>query len=352
MKPKTTTPITLVCLALGLLGFFCANSETVQAQQVQVNSADPPSAAQGTINLNVKVKGKGFKNGAKTKFFVTGTTDTGGVTVNSTTFVNSSELTANITVADTATISNFDILVTNSDGRGGKGTELFAVTPKITASFRDAVTKDMDGNVILDGDGNFIYGSDRIRSDSATPSIIAAPYIDGADCVGVRVLGTSLFLRTDSLVDDLPCTIRAINLDFTEAIGLRTPDGTGRNPDGSVNDCLVNDAFGQLGQLNICGSNAVLDVRFQADQLFSNTALTNGATVKLPFSLSADFRNTGFLLEFEQPLTVTGDANVRVLTAESNGVPVVAVLSKGGLRRGTVIGRFYMPFQLTVSKGP
>jgi len=41
-----------------------------------------------------------------------------------------------------------------------------------------------------------------------------------------------------------------------------------------------------------------------------------------------------------------------VLTAESNGVPVVAVLSKGGLRRGTVIGRFYMPFQLTVSKGP
>jgi hypothetical protein len=97
--------------------------------QVQVTAADPMAAAQGTINLNVRVTGKGFKNGAKAKWFVTGTTDPGGVTVNSTTFVSSSELTANITVSDTAIIDNFDIQVLNTDGRGGKGTELFAVTP-------------------------------------------------------------------------------------------------------------------------------------------------------------------------------------------------------------------------------
>ena len=92
------------------------------------------AAEQGTINLNVKVTGKGFKNGAKAKWFVTGTTDTGGVTVNSTTFVSSSEVTANITVADTASIATFDIQVTNSDGRGGKGTELFKVTAKVNAN--------------------------------------------------------------------------------------------------------------------------------------------------------------------------------------------------------------------------
>ncbi|HJX93924.1 MAG TPA: hypothetical protein VJ372_25740, partial [Pyrinomonadaceae bacterium] len=46
------------------------------------------------------------------------------------TFVSSSEVTANITVADTAAIATFDIQVTNSDGRGGKGTELFKVTAK------------------------------------------------------------------------------------------------------------------------------------------------------------------------------------------------------------------------------
>jgi uncharacterized delta-60 repeat protein len=101
-----------------------------QGQQIQVTAADPTAAEQGTVNLNVKVTGKGFKNGAKAKWFVTGTTDTGGVTVNSTTFVSSSEVSANITVADTAVIANFDIQVLNSDGRGGKGTELFRVTAK------------------------------------------------------------------------------------------------------------------------------------------------------------------------------------------------------------------------------
>ena len=128
MKPKTTTPTDLVCLTLGLLLFLSISAQTAQAQQIQVNAADPAAAAQGTINLNVKVTGKGFKNGANAKWFITGTTDPGGVQVNSTTFVNSGELTANITVADTAVISTFDIQVLNSDGRGGKGTELFAVT--------------------------------------------------------------------------------------------------------------------------------------------------------------------------------------------------------------------------------
>ena len=137
MKPKTTTRIDLVCLALGLFVLFCANSQLAQAQQVQVTAATPATAAQGTINLNVKVTGKGFKNGAKAKWFITGTTDEGGVIVNLTTFVNSSEVTANITVSDTAVIANFDIQIANPDGRGGKGTELFAVTSSGQAKLAD-----------------------------------------------------------------------------------------------------------------------------------------------------------------------------------------------------------------------
>ncbi|MCU1276357.1 MAG: hypothetical protein JWO48_3788 [Bryobacterales bacterium] len=115
-------------LLLGLLigGFLLA------AQNVQVNSAVPNSAAQGTINFNVTVGGNGFKRGAGSKFFVTGTTDTGGVTVNSTAFVSSTQLTANINVSDTATISNFDVVVNNTDGRSGKGTGLFSVKSKGT----------------------------------------------------------------------------------------------------------------------------------------------------------------------------------------------------------------------------
>jgi uncharacterized delta-60 repeat protein len=129
LTAKTPTILTILFLGFVLLN-LCGALSSVQAQQVQVTTADPPATAQGTINLNVKVTGKGFKNGAKARWFVTGTTDPGGVTVNSTAFVSSTELTANITVADTAVIANFDIQVLNSDGRGGKGTELFAVTAK------------------------------------------------------------------------------------------------------------------------------------------------------------------------------------------------------------------------------
>lgn len=98
------------------------------AAQIQVNSTTPAAAAQGTTNLNVTIAGNGFKKGAKAQWFITGTTNPGGVTVNSTTYNGSSSLTANITIASNATLSGFDVLVTNTDGRTGKGTDLFAVT--------------------------------------------------------------------------------------------------------------------------------------------------------------------------------------------------------------------------------
>lgn len=116
------------------VGFLVAVSlispATVAAQQIQVTSADPPSAEQGTVNLNVSVKGKGFKRGAVASFVLTGTDNPDGIVVNSTTFVSSGEVVANVNVAETATISTFDIKVRNSDGRIGKGTELFAVLAK------------------------------------------------------------------------------------------------------------------------------------------------------------------------------------------------------------------------------
>jgi hypothetical protein len=118
---------------LSLLLLSCLIGQSpLAAGNIQVNSAVPNAAAQGTINLDVTVGGNGFKNGANSQFFVTGTTNPGGITVNSTSFVSSTQLTANITVADTANIANFDIVVQNTDGRSGKGTGLFAVLAKGT----------------------------------------------------------------------------------------------------------------------------------------------------------------------------------------------------------------------------
>ena len=134
-RPDTSTRLrrNLVVLSL-IVGtaslLFHIQRQVIAQSQIQVTAADPSSSAQGTVNLNVRVTGKGFKSGNQAKWFVTGTNDTGGVTVNSTTFVSSTELTANISISDTAVIANFDIQVLASDGRGGKGTELFAVTAK------------------------------------------------------------------------------------------------------------------------------------------------------------------------------------------------------------------------------
>jgi hypothetical protein len=135
-------------------------------------------AEQGTINLNVKVTGKGFKNGAKAKWFVTGTTDPGGVTVNSTTFVNSTELTANITVADTATVANFDIAVTNADGRGGKGTELFAVTqkPQQPSCGTDVTNLSISIYKFTDATNTTTY---NMWPDQTNPDGSPVPYVSG-----------------------------------------------------------------------------------------------------------------------------------------------------------------------------
>ncbi|MDP9268492.1 MAG: hypothetical protein M3P27_09250 [Acidobacteriota bacterium] len=118
---------------VGILGTLCLSlllTTPAGAQTVQVTSTTPSSAAQGTVNLNVSVKGKGFKNGVAARFVLTGTDNPAGVTVNGTTFVSSTQVVANINVSDTAAIAQFDVVVKNSDGRIGKGTELFAVVQK------------------------------------------------------------------------------------------------------------------------------------------------------------------------------------------------------------------------------
>ena len=121
----------LVVLLVLLIVVVCAGTMPAAAQ-IQVTSTNPVAAPQGTTNLNVTISGSGFKKGAKAQWFVTGTTNPGGVTVNSTAFNGSTQLTANITVASDAVISGFDIIVTNTDGRTGKGTDRFAVTAKGT----------------------------------------------------------------------------------------------------------------------------------------------------------------------------------------------------------------------------
>ena len=150
---------------LGALLFIVAMPSWAQ---IQVSSANPSAAAQGTINLNVTVSGNGFKKGAKAQWFVSGTTNPGGVTVNSTTFNGSTQLTANITVSSSAVLSGYDIQVMNSDGRTGVGTELFTVNSTNSGS---CTSQNPAVNVVF-APGNsgqrLIYGDSDNGSTSQT----------------------------------------------------------------------------------------------------------------------------------------------------------------------------------------
>jgi hypothetical protein len=199
MKPRRCLKTLVV--AIGLVAPWvllqAVSAPPVAAQDIQVSLANPSAAPQGTANLNVTIKGKGFKRGAVSRFLVTtDPSDTGGITVKSTTFVNTTELVANVDIADTATLSKFDIEVRNSDGRTGKGIELFTVTVKGTAVFEIPVTVEFRDDP-----------TDGIQSD------LLGAYSHGTDAVrAVLVANGNLALKTN---DSNKPPIRKLFFDFT-----------------------------------------------------------------------------------------------------------------------------------------
>ncbi len=103
---------------------------TASAQNVSVTAANPNTGQQGTISLLVKINGKNFAPGAKTDFFLSGTSNPDGIVVHGTQWVSSTEVDATVDIADTASLALFDIRVSNTNGRSGKGSDLFQVIQK------------------------------------------------------------------------------------------------------------------------------------------------------------------------------------------------------------------------------
>lgn len=137
--------------AIGVFIFALILSRAASAQ-ITVSSASPNNAPQGTSGLNVTIAGSGFAKGTKATWYVTGTTNTGGVTVNSTTFVNSNELVANISIPENATVSGYDILVANTSGRTGVGSDAFTVNPEAVTSALSP-TDPTGASATVQGDG-------------------------------------------------------------------------------------------------------------------------------------------------------------------------------------------------------
>ena len=141
MKPLSrSTFFMLATLVLTLAALPAA-----RAQSVQVDSANPSSAEQGTVDLEVEISGSGFDNSATVDFFVTGTTNPGGIQVKNVKTRGSKKIIATIDVADGATVDDFDIEVRLSSGRKGKGTTLFSVQAKPTGKPADEYYAENEG---------------------------------------------------------------------------------------------------------------------------------------------------------------------------------------------------------------
>lgn len=94
----------------------------------KVNAVDPDTATQDTT-LDVTVTGSGYDEGTGVTFELGGVF-TGKVVTNSTRFVNSRKLIANITIAVDADTGLYDVVAMTSKGRKGIGTEMFEVKTK------------------------------------------------------------------------------------------------------------------------------------------------------------------------------------------------------------------------------
>jgi hypothetical protein len=121
-------------------------SNAVEVAPVSVTSTSPSSRGQGASKQTVAIKGTNFLTGATSSFGA-------GITVESTTFVSSTELKATITVNPAAATGSRPVSVTNPGGSKGSLAGGFTVNPGPTVESTSPGSGDQGGaqNVIVKG---------------------------------------------------------------------------------------------------------------------------------------------------------------------------------------------------------
>ncbi len=126
---------------------------------VTVKAASPDTGSQSTT-LDVTVTGSGFESGMVATWELHGVADPNQVRTNSTRFVNSRQVIANITISSDATLAKWDVQVA-SKGKGGIGTELFTVK--------------INGNIDTTPKGNLVFENTvNVSAPGQTPNFQSA----------------------------------------------------------------------------------------------------------------------------------------------------------------------------------
>src|SRR5688500_4060113 len=118
---------------------------------VVVSSVKPDSAQRDTT-LDVTINGSGFVAGSSAAWALAGSADPAQVRTNSTRYVSSRQVVANITISSTATLAKWDVIVM-AGPKTGIGTELFEIkqTGNVDTGSRALLTWDSEVNVAAPG---------------------------------------------------------------------------------------------------------------------------------------------------------------------------------------------------------
>ena len=149
-----------------------------------VTSTLPKSGDKGQT-LDVHVYGSGFAAGATATWALHGVADPTKVKTNSTTFVSSTELIANITIAPDATIDYWDVQVSAAFCcKTGVGSELFEVTTAMPVGPGSALGVNDAGDIVGLSNGAFVVSGADLSFSNLGPRKATGISEDGITVVG------------------------------------------------------------------------------------------------------------------------------------------------------------------------
>ncbi len=280
---------------------------SVAAAAPSVTSVTPNTGAQGQNLASVVLTGTNFQSGATCNFGA-------GITVNSCTFSSATQLTANISIAATATVAARNVTVTNPDTQNATLNNGFSVTaaalpaPTVTSSTPNTGTQGQNlGSVILTG-SNFQSGATcslgaGITVNSCTFSsatqLIASLSISASAAVGARNItvtnpdtqsgtltsGFSVVAPAPSVTSVTPNTgAQGQNLASVILTGSNFQNGAGCNFGAgiTVNSCTFSSATQLTASLSISATATVA-----ARNVTVTNPDTQSATLNNGFSVTA-----------------------------------------------------------------
>lgn len=146
-------------------GIAVASAVVASGPAPTVTSASPSSRGSGAVSQSLAITGTGFSSGASASF------SGSGFTINSTTFNSSTQVTADVTIAESATTGARNVIVTNSDAQFGTCTGCFTVNTGPTTISANPATLSQGAsaqNVVITGTGYASGASASFSGDGIT----------------------------------------------------------------------------------------------------------------------------------------------------------------------------------------